>query len=197
MSATTREITAADLDAATALWAAAENARKAQADQAQEADEADQAGQPDADAPATAAVDVASLHHETQDDELLAERVARRLRDPTAFGVVAEVAGQLVALAVGAQATADDGLSFEPVAGLVHVSMVAVCPQRWRRGLGRLALEELERLARDRGFIQAQLWTHQTNARGQRLYEQLGWFPSGRTKEDEHGAVLLHYVRAL
>lgn len=188
MSATTREITAADLDAVTALWAAAENARKAQADQVD---------QPDTDTPATAPVDAASLHHETQDDELLAERVARRLRDPTAFGVVAEVAGQLVALAVAAQATADDGLSFEPIAGLAHVCMVAVCPQRWRRGLGRLVLEELERLARDHGFTQAQLWTHQTNTRGQRLYEQLGWFPSGRTKADEHGGVLLHYVRAL
>lgn len=188
MSATTREITAADLDAVTVLWAAAENARKAQADQA------DQAG---VDTPPTAAVDAGSLRQDTQDGELLAERVARRVRDPTAFGVVAEVAGRVVALAVAAQATADDGLSFEPIAGLAHVSMVAVCPQRWRRGLGRLVLEELERLARDRGFIQAQLWTHETNARGRRLYEQLGWFPSGRTKEDEHGAVLRHYLREL
>lgn len=185
MSATTREITVADLEAVTALWAAAENARKEEADDL------------DAGTPPRAEVAPAAESHETQDDELLAERVARRVRDPTAFGVVVEVAGQLVALAVATQATADDGLSFEPIAGLAHVSMVAVCPQRWGSGLGRLVVEELERLARDRGFIQAQLWTHETNARGQRLYERLGWFSSGRTKKDEHGAVLLHYVRAL
>lgn len=185
MSATTREVTVADLDAMTALWAAAESARKA------ETDDRDAYTRPKAEVAPVAGSD------QTQDDGLLAERVARRLRDPTAFGVVAEIAGQLVAFAVATQATADDGLSFEPIAGLAHVPMVAVCPQRWRRGLGRLVVEELERLARDRGFIQAQLWTHETNARGKRLYEQLGWFPSGRTKEDEHGAVLRHYVREL
>lgn len=185
MSATTREVTVADLDAMTALWAAAESARKA------ETDDRDAYTRPKAEVAPVAGSD------QTQDDGLLAERVARRLRDPTAFGVVAEVTGQLAALAVATQATADDGLGFEPVAGLAHVSMVAVRPERWGSGLGRHVAEKLEGLARDRGFSRAQLWTHETNTRGRRLYEQLGWLPSGRTKQDERGAVLRHYVRRL
>lgn len=173
MRATTREVTTADLDAVTAVWAAAERARKAEL------------------APVAASPETA------EDDVAIADRVARRLTDPTAFGVVAEIAGEVVAVAVATQATADDGLSLEPVAGLAHVPMVAVHPRRWGSGLGSLVTGELERLARDRGFARAQLWTHETNARGQRLYERLGWVPSGRTKEDQHGALLRHYLREL
>lgn len=173
MPATTRELTAADLDAVTAVWAAAERARKAEVGSPSATDDA------------------------AEDDAAIADRVARRVTDPTAFGVVAEVEGEVVALAVATQATADDGLSFEPVVGLAHVPMVAVHPRRWGSGLGRLVTGELERLARDRGFVRAQLWTHDTNARGQRLYDRLGWVASGRTKEDEHGALLRHYVREL
>lgn len=185
MRATIREVTAADLDAVTELWAAAEAARKAEAED------------PTAETAPTEEVDPAAGSRDKTEDDDIAERVARRLRDPTAFGVVAEVTGQLAALAVATQATADDGLGFEPVAGLAHVSMVAVRPERWGSGLGRHVAEKLEGLARDRGFSRAQLWTHETNTRGRRLYEQLGWLPSGRTKQDERGAVLRHYVRRL
>lgn len=172
MRATTREATAADLDAVTALWAAAEAARKAE-------------------------LDPAAGGGVTADDQVTAERVARRLGEPSAFGALAEVDGEAVALAIATQARVDDGAHPQPVPGLAHVGMVAVQPTRWGTGLGELVLGELQRLARDRGYTRAQLWTHESNQRGRRLYERLGWAASGRTKEDEHGAVLRHYVRDL
>ena len=79
--------------------------------------------------------------------------------------------------------------------GLAHLSMVAVRPDRWGRGLGAVVLSAVRRSARTRGFTHIQLWTHETNRRGQRLYERLGWAASGRTKIDDPGEAIRHYVR--
>jgi ribosomal protein S18 acetylase RimI-like enzyme len=48
-----------------------------------------------------------------------------------------------------------------------------------------------------RRFTRAQLWTHETNRRAQRLYERLGWAASGRTKIDDYGEPIRHYMREL
>jgi GNAT superfamily N-acetyltransferase len=95
------------------------------------------------------------------------------------------------------QALDQDGAGPDPLPGLVHVSMVAVHPDRWGQGLGALVLDVARREARKRGFTRAQLWTHETNRRAQRLYERLGWVASGRTKIDDHGEPIRHYVREL
>lgn len=95
------------------------------------------------------------------DDDVLA-RWALLLDDP---GVVVEVVEDddgLVAL------TAHDG------ATLRHL---AVRPDHWSAGLGR------------EGFLRAQaagarrLWVLEANGRARRLYESLGWAPSGVTQE--------------
>jgi GNAT superfamily N-acetyltransferase len=75
--------------------------------------------------------------------------------------------------------------------------MVAVRPARWGQGLGAVVLERIRSEARERGFTSAQLWTHETNRRAQRLYERLGWTRSGRTKIDDRGEPIRHYVREL
>lgn len=100
-------------------------------------------------------------------------------------------------MALMLQALDRDGASSDPLPGLAHVSMVAVRPDRWGQGLGAMVLDSAQREARRRGFIRAQLWTHETNRRAQRLYNRLGWAASGRTKIDDHGERIRHYVRGL
>jgi GNAT superfamily N-acetyltransferase len=123
--------------------------------------------------------------------------VRRRLSGPAAFAVLAEDRGEVVAMALVLQALAEDGASSEPVPGLAHVSMVAVRPDRWGQRLGALVLDAALAEGRERGFRRAQLWTHESNGRGRRLYERLGWVASGRTKTDDFGERIRHYVRDL
>lgn len=125
------------------------------------------------------------------------QQVRRRLAEPAGFAVLAEEDGELVAMVLVLQALGHDGASPDPLPGLAHVSMVAVRPDRWGQGLGALILDVARHDARERGFTRAQLWTHETNRRAQRLYERLGWVASGRTKIDDHGEPIRHYVRDL
>jgi ribosomal protein S18 acetylase RimI-like enzyme len=126
-----------------------------------------------------------------------AERqIHRRLADPGAFVILADD-GEPVAMALIMQALDQDGASPDPLPGLAHVSMVAVHPDRWGRGLGALVLTAAQHEAQERGYARAQLWTHETNYRAQRLYERLGWVASGRTKIDDNGEPIRHYVCGL
>lgn len=125
------------------------------------------------------------------------QQVHLRLADPASFALLVEENGDLVAMALVLQALAQDGASPDPLPGLAHVSMVAVRPDRWGQRLGALVLELAQLDARKRGFIRAQLWTHETNRRAQRLYEHLGWVASGRTKIDDRGERIRHYIREL
>jgi GNAT superfamily N-acetyltransferase len=130
-----------------------------------------------------------------------AERqVQRRLADPATFVILAddgEGDGELVAMALVLPALEQDGASPDRVPGLAHVSMVAVRPERWGQGQATRVLTAAQDQARERGYDRAQLWTHETNRRAQRLYESLGWVASGRTKLDDHGEPIRHYVRDL
>jgi ribosomal protein S18 acetylase RimI-like enzyme len=125
------------------------------------------------------------------------QQVHLRLADPASFALPVEEDDDLVAIALILQALAQDGASPDPLPGLAHVSMVAVRPDRWGQGLGALVLDLAQLEARKRGFTRAQLWTHETNRRAQRLYERHGWAASGRRKIDDHGGRIRHYVREL
>jgi GNAT superfamily N-acetyltransferase len=123
--------------------------------------------------------------------------VRRRLADPGNFAMLLVEDGEPIAMTLVMQALAQDGASPDPVPGLAHVSMVAVRPDRWGRGLGALALYRAQAEAATRGYTRGQLWTHETNRRARRLYARLGWVESGRTKIDDHGERIRHYVRDL
>jgi ribosomal protein S18 acetylase RimI-like enzyme len=125
------------------------------------------------------------------------QQVHLRLADPASFALLVEEDDDLLAMALVLQALAQDGASRDPLPGLAHLSMIAVHPDRWGQGLGALVLDLAQLNARKRGFTRAQLWTHETNRRAQRLYERLGWAASGRTKIDDHGERIRHYVREL
>ncbi|TGN66155.1 GNAT family N-acetyltransferase [Nocardioides eburneiflavus] len=95
------------------------------------------------------------------DDDVLA-RWALLLDDPEVVVEVVEDGLGLVAL------VAHDG------ATLRHL---AVRPDHWGAGLGREAFARAEAAGARR------LWVLEANGRARRLYESLGWRPSGTTQE--------------
>ncbi len=95
------------------------------------------------------------------DDDVLARWVLL-LDDPEVVVEVAEDDEGLVAL------TAHDGSS------LRHL---AVRPDHWHAGLGR------EGVARAEAAGARRLWVLADNGRARRLYESLGWDPTGQSQE--------------
>lgn len=128
--------------------------------------------------------------------EAARSEVDERLADDGCVAVLAEDDQGTAAMSVAVPARADDGASPDLLPGLLHISMVAVRPDRWGGGLGEVVLSVVQDEARRHGFTAAQLWTQDSNARGRRLYERMGWKPSGRTKVDE-GEAIGHYERVL
>ena len=122
-------------------------------------------------------------------------RARDHVSNPRAFLLVADVAGEVVGMALGEQALSKDGAG-PPVKGLCHVSMVFVAPTYWGRGIGGRLVDALLPEARSRGYNRAQLWTQFDNVRARRLYEGRGFVPSGSEK-DEFGERIVHYQRAL
>ena len=100
---------------------------------------------------------------------------------------------RLVAIVHGMHARENDGAG-QQIPGLMHLSMVAVEPECWGRGLGRAATEFALDEARRLGYDSVQLWTHLHNTRARRLYEHLGFVASGRRKDDGLGNEILHYM---
>ena len=122
-------------------------------------------------------------------------RACEQIGKPEAFLFVAEVPCGIVGMALGTQGLADDGAG-PPVAGLCHVAMVFVAPDRWGEGIGGRLVDALLAGARTRGYDRAQLWTQKDNPSARRLYEGRGFRASGREK-DEFGEWILHYERPL
>ena len=121
---------------------------------------------------------------------------AQTLHHAGTFSIVAETGGTLIGMAIGLPARDDEGRG-PPITGLCHISMVAVAPGWWGRGVGRRIFTALLGAIRERGFTEAQLWTQQSNTRARRLYEAFGFTPSGREKLDDAGEPILHFQRQL
>lgn len=112
------------------------------------------------------------------------------------FLVVADDAGSIIGMGLGIQAREDDGAG-PPIPGRCHISMVAVQPDAWRRGIGEAIVRRVLDEAIVRGFVVAQLWTQSDNASADRLYRRLGFELSGREKRDELDQHIRHYERVL
>ena len=102
----------------------------------------------------------------------------------------------IIGTILGLQGLADDGAG-PPEPGLMHLSLLSVAPDRWGQHIGRRLLERVVADGRDRGYTQAQLWTHADNLRANRLYRALGFRRTGRVKIDDWGELLVHYRLAM
>jgi ribosomal protein S18 acetylase RimI-like enzyme len=65
-----------------------------------------------------------------------------------------------------------------------EIPTVYVLPSHWRQGIGRLLCERTFTEARNRGFAEVSLWVLDSNERGRRFYESLGFRTDGKTKTD-------------
>lgn len=163
-----RPARADELPELAAIWAAAAVARRAAA------------GIPAAGLPAT-------------DEQAAAESLlTTRSRMSSTFVLAAE-RDRLVGMAMAMQALHNDGAGPGDVPGLLHVSMVAVRPEAWGEGIGTELARAVLSAAVDRGYQRAQLWAHQSNARGRDLYGRLGFARTGRNKLDDHGELIEHF----
>lgn len=63
---------------------------------------------------------------------------------------------------------------------------VYVDPDHWGRGLGHQLVHEGERLLRDAGVVDADLWALVGNDRAVALYESEGWTLDGTTEWQDH-----------
>jgi ribosomal protein S18 acetylase RimI-like enzyme len=124
------------------------------------------------------------------------ERVRGSTRKPDAILFVADDQGAIVGMALAMQGLADDGAG-PPIPGLCFLSMVFVLPDHWGRGIGVNLVRAILSGAHARGYDRVQLWTHADNRRAQRLYERLGFLRAGREKDDDTGARIVLYERAV
>lgn len=76
---------------------------------------------------------------------------------------------------------------------------LGVAPSAWGRGLGAEAVRHAEDRIRVAGSQRAVLWVLADNTRARRLYERLGWQPTGREQRAEFSPYPLEveYGRAL
>jgi len=156
------------------------------------------AGTP-ADAPAMAALWRAAVQARRAGldlSEAEALDASRTLNDPETFSMLAKVGGVLIGTALGMPARDDDGRG-PSIPGLCHITMVAVAPDWWGRGVGRRLISALLGAIREHGYTDAQLWTERSNTRARRLYDGFGFTPSGREKPGDAGEVFLHFRRWL
>jgi 8-oxo-dGTP pyrophosphatase MutT (NUDIX family)/GNAT superfamily N-acetyltransferase len=119
------------------------------------------------------------------------------LRRSGAFGVGVFEGQDLVSVAVAMTALADDARSSRVMPGVMHISSVATLPGRWGQGLGGRAVNAILAQGKRRGYARTSLWTHAGNPISRHLYESLGFALSGRTKVDDFGEDIVHYLREL
>lgn len=136
-------------------------------------------------------VDAASEAETALDD------VRERLAADRGVSALLQDGAGVVAIALAVPARADDGASTTVLPGVLHVSMVAVRPDRWGAGLAGAVLDVVLDRARSAGFTSSQLWTHDTNVRAQRLYERKGFSRSDRAKTDDRGEAVHLYRSGL
>jgi len=132
--------------------------------------------------------------------ELGLERLSEQsliMNRPGVFAVGAVDNDNLLSMAAAMPARADDGRSEHNVPGLAHISSVATVPGHWGQGLAGRCVRAVMCQATRRGYARVQLWTDRSNSAARRLYERAGFELSGRQKLDDHGEVIVHYLREL
>jgi len=104
--------------------------------------------------------------------------------------------GTIVSMAFGVQAREEEGAG-APIPGHLLIRLVAVDPPSQSRGFGRATVSSLLSLAREAGFLEAQLWVSISSEAARRLYEHLGFRLSGRRKLDDRGELIVQLTASL
>jgi GNAT superfamily N-acetyltransferase len=123
-------------------------------------------------------------------------RVRAKLIDPVGLTIVAVHGDDLVGMSLAEPGRDHDGAG-PRLPALCHISMVFVHPRHWGRRIGQQLLDSLAEHAAHRGHTRLQLWTGTSNHPAQRLYQQAGFQPSGRTKHIASGEPVIHLIRNL
>jgi len=115
------------------------------------------------------------------------EMETRRLAQDSSCFLIAEENDEMVGLALYSPARENSGAG-DVIPGLAHISSVAVKPSHWGRGFGRRLMLALMDDLMSNGYMFAQLWTQNDNARAIGLYTALAFQPTDdeKTFEGEH-----------
>jgi len=76
---------------------------------------------------------------------------------------------------------------------------IYISPRYWRRGIGRMLVQEAERLLRARGCLEIVLWVLEGNTDARYFYEAMGFHQDGASKVVELGKPLnvVRYAKKL
>jgi ribosomal protein S18 acetylase RimI-like enzyme len=113
--------------------------------------------------------------------------IAGRLADELSWPLVALDGDRVVGVVLGSDGRDDEGRG-DVIPGLAHLSLVFVEVGRWGEGIGGSLVDAAVAEARRRGYRRVQLFTHEDNARAQRLYVSRGFSAEGHTRFDNRGA---------
>jgi ribosomal protein S18 acetylase RimI-like enzyme len=123
-----------------------------------------------------------------------AERLQSWAAEEGAALLLAPEANYVAGMVLCLPGRAGDG-SGPPVPGQLHVTGLAVRPERQRHGLGGALLDAALAEAHRRHCPRVTLWTHASNLAAQRMFERRGFKASGRTAPDTRGNMMVHFER--
>lgn len=76
-----------------------------------------------------------------------------------------------------------------------EVAAIYLLPGHWRRGGGRMLMQDAVKVLADSGMREATLWVLESNERARGFYESVGWVADGATKVDDSLGFPLEEVR--
>jgi ribosomal protein S18 acetylase RimI-like enzyme len=122
----------------------------------------------------------------------LLDAVYQRLADPEGRFLLAFDEDALVGMVHAAVVSRPVGRN-GAASRQMNLTMLAVDPSSWRRGLGRMLIGRCIELARARRVDAVRLWSHTSNDGASRLYEKLGFRNGHCFKLDGSGDVDVQY----
>jgi ribosomal protein S18 acetylase RimI-like enzyme len=126
----------------------------------------------------------------------LLDAVYQRLADPAGRFLLAFDDGAMVGMIHATIVSRPSGPN-GAASRQMHLSMLAVDPECWRRGLGRTLVGRCIELAKSHRVEAVRLWSSASNGRATTLYEKLGFRFGHRWKLDAAGDVAVQYRYAV
>jgi ribosomal protein S18 acetylase RimI-like enzyme len=102
--------------------------------------------------------------------------------------------GRLAGMLLSLEGREEDGAG-PVVEGLRHITGVAVRPELQGQGIGRRLVLAAIADAEESGSDRLTLWTETTNRRAQRLFQSVGFRPTGRVEQGPYEAAMVLFER--